>query len=211
MISKITHITIALITLLLGTLMTGCVSSATPKANLTGYTTPKGDPLFPAVAIITTSEDLQYREPRVAFIGALNESRAFRAIEIGNPYAPIVLEVYVSVDPEGGDIGSEVAKATLFGASLGLVPVGVEFRVTGRVRVRLESMVIDEFEFGFVHSTNLSLFNMDSKDIGWRGAFRKAAETTLEMLLERETFNKIMIIDPDDLVPTKEEAPVHRI
>lgn len=173
----------------------GCASNPTTKADFARFSNVEGA-VFPPIAIFTTSEDLQYREPRNAYIGALREARVFPSIEIESPFVPIALEAFVEVNSNEG-AASGIAKATLFGGTLGLLPLGIEFDVVGRIRVRQGGHIVDEFEFNFTHASNMSLFNVDSPDVGWRGAFRKAAEITLEMLIERGSFDGILLVDPE--------------
>ena len=160
----------------------GCAT--TPKANLTGFE----DFSFPATTLVFTSESMQYRENRQPLILALRESKAFKSIDIDNPYSKYALEINI----EFGNKLDNIADALVTGAAIGamVVPVQMEYIVTGTVTLRDENLVIDSFPLEFEHKRVQTLFHGFDKDGGWSGALRVAAQKIIEALKERGSYDE---------------------
>lgn len=183
-------------------LFAGC--KTTPKADLTRFNTGNG-PIYPAISVVTTSEELGYYSNRDAFLKALRESAVFKNVEVNNPYADFAMEVFLHTNNKSLENDAEgFTKAVVAGGTLGLVPVGLEFHAYGTIKLRYQGQVFDEFDIESVYKTNFSIFNIDSKDAGVFGSYRKSVEVILEQIEQRESFKKLY----DAVVEEKKEGRV---
>lgn len=161
-------------------MLLGCAT--TPNADLAGF----GAYDFPSVTLVFTSESMQYRETRARFISALSESGAFASIDIENPYSQYALEINIEFDNKLDSMGDAVVTGAALGAIV--VPVQMDYLVTGHVRVRKDNEVIDSFPVNFEHRRVQTLLHAFSKDGGWGGALRVAAQRIIENLQDRDSF-----------------------
>jgi hypothetical protein len=164
----------------LALILAGCAT--TEKANLSGY----DKPVFPITTLVFTSESLQYSAARYAFIDALKESKAFESLDIENPYSRYALEVNLDYSNKIDN----AAEAVVTGAMLGsmVLPVRMDYIVTGDIKLRENNQVIDYFTIEFEHRRIQTLFQAPSKDGGWSGALRVAAQKMIEHLDSRNSY-----------------------
>lgn len=172
--------------LFLTALLSGC--KTTPKANLMQFN-PTGEPIYPSIRVVMTSQEMSYYSSRNAFLRALKEANVFKAIEVNNPYAEFVLEVHIETKDLSSKTQAEsFTKEVIAGGTLGLVPLHTKFDSKGIVKLRYRGEVFDEFEFETKHASNVSLFSYDDDDAGASGVYRKAVEVILTKIEERQSF-----------------------
>ena len=181
----------------------GCAT--TPKANLGQFKEAKA-PIYPPIAIVTTSEELQYRHSRSAFIGALQETGAFESILIDSPFAEFAMEVNLNTINElNGNTAEGLAKGVIFGSTLGLVPVNVKFVTQSNIKLRYRGIIFDQFDIKSEYSSNISILSIGDKDAGLNGSYRKAVELILLEMQKRESIPLFL----ESLKITSEKNEVH--
>jgi hypothetical protein len=175
---------------LLLTLLCGC--QTTPKANLIRFNN-SNDPIYPAISIVMTSEELGYIDTRRIVIDALNESNVFESVQVNNPYNEFAIELYIETRPLTNDNGiKDFVKVVLFGSTLGIFPLYHECEAEGKAKLRFRGIVFDEFDVTCKHSSIITILNLESDDVGTYGAYRKIVEKVIEMIIERRSFENLI-------------------
>jgi len=179
----------------------GC--QTTPKANLARFND-DNQIAYPDISILMTSEELRFMENRRVIINALNESRAFESIQVNNPYTEFSIEVHIETT-SSINTPTGFAQGMLFACTLGIIPMHNTCEAEGKIKLRFRDFVFDQFQTTATHSSIISIFNVMSEDIGTPGVYRKIIENTIEMIIERRSFEKLIQEIEEEYRATQED------
>lgn len=169
--------------------MTGCAVK-TKNADFSSFKIDDKKQKYPDIGLVMTSEELQYFKEREAVINALNESKMFKSIQINNPYLPFSMELNLNLQIKDLDSASGFSKMMLSAGTLFLIPVDVNYEVVGKAKLRYKGIIFDEIPLNTKFITSFSMYKMGSKDIGIKGAYRKAIEQLLQEIKKRDSFKR---------------------
>ena len=164
----------------------GC--SLTPKPNLTQFNTCQ-EALYPPITVVMTSSDFQHSRNRDAFLSALEEANIFESIS--NTNTDFVMEVNLDIKNTMEDNAGGYAKAAIWGLTMGLVPLSMEFVIKGTIKLKYQGVIFEELDVESHYKRIGNLFSFDNRDESIEGAYRKVVEEIIEEIMERNSFDKL--------------------
>jgi hypothetical protein len=167
-------------------ILLGC--SITPKPNLSKFNASQED-LYPPITVVMTSGDFQNTRHRDAFLSALEEANVFESIS--NTNTDFVMEVNLDIKNTMEDNAGGYAKAAIWGLTMGLVPLSMEFVIKGTIKLKYQGVIFEELDVESHYKRIGNLFSFDNRDESIEGAYRKVVEEIIEEIMERNSFDKL--------------------
>ncbi|KAF0094875.1 MAG: hypothetical protein E1N59_1610 [Puniceicoccaceae bacterium 5H] len=182
----------------------GLPGCSTPnQADLTQFN-PGGTAIYPTICVLAQNEQLQHLSNRHALVDSLKKTHLFEDVEVNSPYADYLLEISLYSELIGSDVANG-AKVLLGDSSVGLLPVGVTFHVTGQADFRYRGVIFESIALDFEFETQHSIYNLGSHQTGRLGCYAKAVEIILTELEQRQSYQRL---EQKRSLPPPEKQPL---
>jgi hypothetical protein len=101
------------------------------------------------------------------------------------------MEVNLDIKNTMEDNAGGYAKAAIWGLTMGLVPLSMEFVIKGTIKLKYQGVIFEELDVESHYKRIGNLFSFDNRDESIEGAYRKVVEEIIEEIMERNSFDKL--------------------